>query len=123
MRRSARHLQFGSVKRIIALPILVVFAQARAHFQPQLRGHCHVPSIEQAVEICPEQQPVAYIVRTLLSVRADVGSLKGWKRTLSRHRAGPTVCIENGYAECCLPKPGLYQTRFAIARAKLYGQR
>jgi hypothetical protein len=123
MGRRAWHLQFGSVKRIVASPILVVLAQARAHFEPELRRHCHVPGIKQAVEVCPEQQPVSNVVGTVLGVRTDVGSLKRRQRAFSRYCAGPAVCIENCYAECRLPKPRLYEARASVAPATLYRQR
>lgn len=123
IRCRTRHLKLGSMKRIVSPPVLVVFAQARAHLEPELRRNRHVPSIEQTVEVRPQQQPVSDLVRALLSLSSNVGRLKGRQRALSCYRAASTVRIEDRDTECRLPEPGLYQTRAAVARAMLRGQR
>jgi hypothetical protein len=73
-------LQTRSVKWVVAPPIVVVAAQTRAHLEAELGRDGDVASVEEPMQIRAEQESIANIMRTLVSIRADVRRLEGGKR-------------------------------------------
>ena len=100
---------------VIAPPIVVLIAQAGAHFQAEFRCDRDVAGVEQAVKIRPQQQPISHIVRPAVRVGTDVGSLDSGKRVLLGDGTRSSVRIEHGDTERGLPKARLHQAWIAVA--------
>ena len=64
-----------------------------------LGGDRHVALIEQPVQIGPKQDAIADVMRTILRIRLDVGSLQCRQRVLLRGSTRPTVRVHDGHAE------------------------
>src|SRR5206468_10652404 len=103
--------------------IAVVLAEPSTDHQPQLRGNRDVTSIEETMEVSPEQKSVANLVRPIVGVGTDMSSLEGRKGMLARNGAGSTVRIENRDPKCGLAKTWFHQASVPVTSMMLHRQR
>jgi hypothetical protein len=75
------------------------------------------------MEIGPEKNTIPNVVRTILRVRTDVGSLKRWQRVLVGYRARASVGFHDGHPKDSLPESRLYDLRCAISWRVFVGGR
>jgi hypothetical protein len=110
-----------ALKRIVTSAVLVVLPKAGTDLEVQILRDGRIARLEQPVEIRPEQQTIANLVRSVMRVLADVGRFERRKGVLSRNGASTTVSIEDGDSESSLTETGLNETRFTVARTAFCG--
>jgi hypothetical protein len=111
------------VKRVVAPTIPVVLTETSTYHQPQLRCNSDVASIEETMEVSPEQKSVANLMRPIVGVGTDVSSLESRKGMFARNGTGSTVRIENRDPKCGLAKTWLHQASVPITSMVLHRQR
>jgi hypothetical protein len=85
---------------------VIVIAESLAYLQMKLWRDGNVSSIEKPMKIRSKQQPVPDIVRAIVGVRPDVGSLEGREGMFLGDRARASIRVEHGDAKRGLPRRG-----------------
>jgi hypothetical protein len=94
-------LDVRPLKRTVTSAVLVFLPKAGADLEVQILRDGRIARVEQPVEIRPEQQTIANLVRSVMRVRADVGRFERREGVLSRNGASATVSIEDGDSPSC----------------------
>jgi hypothetical protein len=99
--------------------VLEFSTKTAAHLDMQIRGDCHVPEIEQPMEVRLKQKAVADLVRATLAVRNNMRGLQHGQRVFVRDGARTLVRVSDSDSEGALPKPRAHQHGVPVASAFL----
>jgi hypothetical protein len=90
---------------VVITAVLIVFADAAAHLNPQVRPDAQIPGVEKRVEVLPQQEPVVKTMLALLAIRNDVGGIQGRESSLGGNRTSAFVRVGD-----CNPELALAET-------------
>lgn len=105
MARIERQRERTSIELAVGSTVAEVLHQAGTHDEPVILVDGGVASIEQPVEVGPQGEPVADIVRAAGRERPDVRCFEDGQRVLLGDRAGSPVGVQDAHAEDGLAEP------------------
>src|SRR5205823_11987184 len=93
------------MQRIVVPTVLEFVFDSSTDFEPEIRRHGDVPAVEQRMEVTPQQETIARIVRATSLDGLDMGRLQDGEGTLAGNDAAALVQICDDQAEGSLSDP------------------
>src|SRR5262245_422814 len=91
---------------VVDLSVLILLADASAHFEAMFGGDSQISAVEENVQIRPQRQSIVDVIRPCLRIRLDVRRLQNWECPLARHRTAATISVCNQNAKGSLSETG-----------------
>lgn len=102
VRRQGQMVQCPAMERIIRPAVGEFLLEPAAYLDLVFRRDRDIASIEQAVEIAPQQEAVLYGMRAVLGERLDVGGFESGQGMFRGNGAGTFVSVRYQNPECPL---------------------
>jgi len=92
------------MERVVVSPVLEILSDTATHLETELRGGRYVASIEECMEVAPQQEPIVDSMLTADRVGSNVSRFQNGQHAFTRYCTAPLVGVGHEHAECTLPE-------------------
>ena len=104
-----------AVHGVIVPAVVELLFDPPTDLEIQVGCHRHVSGVQQAVDVSPQQKPVARLMLPAFTVRPDIRGLERWERALLCHSTSSLVDVRHQHTECALSETRPDEMRLAEA--------